>query len=164
MRKTWFIGISAALISVAVGDVQPQSKDSVVRGSVESVLSALEREDAVEEGRAAARDRDGRAGDVWSQAPRSSADRGRDDDKWRRADRRERERAEARWRKSREREVRSCEKEMWRRVRRERDRWDDDRYVRSTKDRIHRICERRVNGWGRDRDWRDRLFERFGRW
>lgn len=47
--------------------------------------------------------------------------------------------------------MRSCEQDLWKRVRRERDRWDDDHAVRSTKDRIHRIGKNRM--YGRERGW-----------
>jgi len=105
--------------------------------------------------RVKAGDRDD-AGRSWNWGrERGSSDRGRMES------RKDRERSEARWRKQKEREMRSCEKDLWSRVRRERDRWDDDRYVRSTKDRIHRICERRVYGGGRD--WAGRIFDRFER-
>jgi hypothetical protein len=44
--------------------------------------------------------------------------------------------------------VRSCERDLWKRVRDE-DRWDRrGRDTRSVKERIHRYCERRV--WERD--------------
>ncbi len=156
MRTLSFIALSAALVSTSAGNIQAQAKDSVLRAGVESVLGSLERSEKANDSRAWSGER-GREGDRGrsSHDDRARDDRGRDDrgkyDSKR--DRREREKAEARWRKQQEHELRSCEKDLWSRVRRERARWDDDRYVRSTRDRIRRICEQRVYGrgvgWGR---------------
>lgn len=154
MRTLSFVAVSAALVTMSVARLEGQARDSVWRGGAESVLASIERGEMSNDARVKGGDRDD-AGRGWSWG------RDRDNGRGRYESRKDREREEARWRKQKEREMRSCQKDLWSRVRRERDRWDDDRYVRSTKDRIRRICERRVYGWGRD--WDGRIFDRFDR-
>ncbi len=155
MRILSFIAVSATLVSASAGEIQAQARDSVLRAGVEGVLGSLERSEMGNDSRVWS----GERGEEASARGRTSNDdRGRYESNRTRGDRREREKAEARWRKQQEREMRSCERDLWGRVRRERDRWDDDRYIRSTKDRIRRICEHRV--YGRGRDWGGRIFGR----
>ena len=178
MRTVSWIAVSVALISASARDVRAQVKDSVERAGVESLLGSLERNETSSasrvgsgERRTEARERgeearDGRQesrdrGQDARDRGRRSDDRARYDSRDERGDYRQRAKGDARWRRSQEHEMRSCERDLWGRVRRERDRWDDDRYVRSTRDRIRRICERRVYGLGRG--WDSRIFDPFGR-
>jgi hypothetical protein len=154
MRTLSFIVISATLISASAGNIQAQVRDSARRAGVEDVLGSLERSEMGNDSRVWSGERDAEA----RERGRGSDDRYKYDSKH---DRRERERAEARWRWSQERELRSCERDLWGRVRRERDRWDDDRYVRSTRERIRRVCERQV--YGRGAGWGWRIRDRLGR-
>ena len=153
MRTLSLIAASAALIASSAGTLQGQSRDSVIRAGVESVLGSIERTEMRNDGRGW-NDERGESPERWAWE-RETKNRGRYES------RRDRDRDEKRWRKQKERELRSCERDLWSRVRHERDRWDDGRDVRSTKDRIHRICERRDYGWGQDGD--GRIFDRNGR-
>lgn len=160
MRTRSFIAVTVTMLATAVGSVAAQGADSVARANVRGILEAIDRNESGiwagdrddPRGRGEERARSRRANEDYDRGDRRDRD-----DRWDRRDRQDRERELARWRKDRERQVRSCERDLWKRVRDE-DRWDRrGRDTRSVKERIHQYCERRV--WERD----PRIWDRYPR-
>jgi len=139
MRAAALAFMTSVLIGFTPAAMVAQQTDGSIRSSVGEILRRTD-------GRGTRENRDGRVRDR-----RDDDRRDRDGRYDNERGRRERDQELRRYRIRQEQEVRSCERDLWNRAKRDRD--NRGRNTRWVKDRIRDVCE--------DRVYRGRSYDRF---